>query len=192
MILDEEAAEMLDEQVCKASEGGASRFFFTAKASKSEREARLHETGLHETITDDGRDTPIDNPYLRGKTLRLNTHPTVKPLALMRYLLKLIVPPGGLVLDPFMGSGSTLIACQQLGIRGIGVEIEEKYAEIAAKRLHLRQEVFSFEESQPKRELRQLDVLLKSGHPDQEGIKKGIEDWLIQDAIEEEKRKGAL
>lgn len=63
------------------------------------------------------------------------THPTVKPLALMRYLCRLITPPGGLVLDPFAGSGSTLIAATEEGFEAIGIEKEEAYAEIARQRL---------------------------------------------------------
>ena len=71
-----------------------------------------------------------------------NIHPTVKPTDLMRYLCRLVTPPGGIVLDPFCGSGSTLVAAQSLGRRAIGIEIEERYAEIAAKRL--AQEVLPF------------------------------------------------
>ena len=71
-----------------------------------------------------------------------NDHPTVKPLALMRYLCRLIAPPGGVVLDPFMGSGSTLRAARDLGFKAVGIEIEEPYCEIAAKRL--AQGVFAF------------------------------------------------
>jgi site-specific DNA-methyltransferase (adenine-specific) len=73
---------------------------------------------------------------------RDNDHPTVKPLALMRYLCRLIAPPGGVVLDPFMGSGPTLRAARDLGCKAIGIEIEEHYCEIAAKRLD--QGVFAF------------------------------------------------
>ena len=85
--------------------GGASRFFYCAKASRSEREY-------------------------------WNDHPTVKPLKLMEYLLKLVAPPGDpVVLDPFMGSGSTLVAAKNLGIRAIGIEIDKEYCEIAQKRI---------------------------------------------------------
>ena len=65
-----------------------------------------------------------------------NPHPTVKPLKLMEYLVKLVKQPSrNLILDPFAGSGSILIACQMLGIPCIGIELSEEYCEIAAKRL---------------------------------------------------------
>jgi site-specific DNA-methyltransferase (adenine-specific) len=64
-----------------------------------------------------------------------NTHSTVKPVDLMRYLVRLVCRPGGTVLDPFMGSGTTLLAAQMEGMRAIGIEREEKYCEIAVRRL---------------------------------------------------------
>jgi site-specific DNA-methyltransferase (adenine-specific) len=61
---------------------------------------------------------------------------TIKPLKLMEYLCNLLAPPPrGIFLDPFAGSGSTLLACQALGIRAVGIELSEEYAEIAAKRI---------------------------------------------------------
>ncbi len=74
----------------------------------------------------------IKDVEARWTTQLKNNHPTVKPLALMRYLINLITPPGGVALDPFMGSGSTLLAGN--GFKVIGIEIKEKYCEIAAKR----------------------------------------------------------
>jgi len=65
-----------------------------------------------------------------------NTHPTVKPLSLMQYLVRLVTPPNGIVLDPFAGSGTTLIAAKQEGFRYIGIELNEEYIEIAKKRLN--------------------------------------------------------
>ncbi|WP_461367772.1 DNA methyltransferase, partial [Candidatus Darwinibacter acetoxidans] len=94
VILDEEAGRMLNEQ-----QEGASRFFYCAKASKKERNMGLE--NVEPTTVDDGRNKPIDNPFLRGKTLRQNTHPTVKPVKLMEYLITLVTPPNGIVLDPF-------------------------------------------------------------------------------------------
>lgn len=71
----------------------------------------------------------------RAERTKSNTHPTVKPISLMRYLCKLITPPGGLVLDPFMGSGSTLVAAREDGFRSIGIELSEDYCKLIAKRL---------------------------------------------------------
>jgi len=88
----------------RGDSGSAARFFYCAKASRSER----------------------------GEG---NDHPTVKPLSLMRYLVRLVTPPGGTVLDPFMGSGTTAVAAREKYFRFVGCEIEEKYCEIAAKRL---------------------------------------------------------
>jgi site-specific DNA-methyltransferase (adenine-specific) len=72
-------------------------------------------------------------------------HPTQKPLEIIKPLLEYSVPAGGWVIDPFSGSGSTLLAARDLGMRATGIEIEEKYCEIAAKRL--AQEVFDFTEA---------------------------------------------
>ena len=128
VILDEEAGRMLDEQ-----HKGASRFFYCAKASKKERNMGLED--VEPTTVDDGRNKPIDNPFLRGKTPRQNTHPTVKPVKLMEYLITLITPPNGIVLDPFIGSGTTGIAAVNLGFNYIGFELDKTYYNIATKRI---------------------------------------------------------
>jgi DNA modification methylase len=125
VIFDEEAAELL---------GPPSRFFYCAKASSRERNEGLE--GF--------KDKPaLDNPSgAMGSNMgsrsqpRENNHPTVKPLALMRYLITLIAPPqNALILDPFAGSGSTIIAAEELGIRAIGIEKHEEYVEIARARV---------------------------------------------------------
>jgi site-specific DNA-methyltransferase (adenine-specific) len=64
-----------------------------------------------------------------------NIHPTVKPIALMQWLCRLVTPPGGIVLDPFAGSGTTLVAALRCGFRAIGIEREAQYAEIARGRV---------------------------------------------------------
>jgi len=112
--------------------GSAARFFYCAKASKKEREAGLSGDGCPVL---DGRSKPVDNPYLRGKTERLNTWPTVKPLALMRYLCRLITPPDGTILEPFMGSGSTVIAALEEGFSCVAVDREAEACQIAIGRL---------------------------------------------------------
>lgn len=113
--------------------GSAARFFYCAKASKSERNRGCEELG--QKIVNDGRQTDIDNAFQRGTTLRSNTHPTVKPIALMEYLVKLVSPENSIVLDPFAGSGSTLIACKNLGRQYIGIEMNPEYIEIINARL---------------------------------------------------------
>jgi len=151
LILDEEAGKMLDEQsgilksgalkpyqenhqnvssykmnryktfVQPANEGGASRFFYCAKASKKER----------------------------GEG---NNHPTVKPLSLIKYLITLVTPPGGICLDPFEGSGTHALACKDLGFNYIGFELNPEYCKMAEKRIEpylMQQTIFE---------------LLKGGH----------------------------
>jgi site-specific DNA-methyltransferase (adenine-specific) len=78
---------------------------------------------------------------LKASKQRPNGHPCPKPLMVMRWLIGLFVPQGGLVADPFCGTGPTLLAAKESGRRAIGIEIEERYCEIAAKRL--RQEVLA-------------------------------------------------
>jgi len=135
VILDEEAGKMLDEQTGilhshgggtsrimgfsggrrerpiekRSDKGGASRFFYCAKASRAER---THKGTIE------------------------NNHPTLKPLALMRWLCRLVsTPTGGTILDPFAGSGSTGVAALQEGLSFIGIELSPEYAEIARARL---------------------------------------------------------
>ena len=83
--------------------GGASRFFYCAKASRKERGAG-------------------------------NTHPTVKPIKLIQYLVRLVTPPGGDILDPFLGSGTTALACAGLGITCVGIEKDAESVAIAKAR----------------------------------------------------------
>lgn len=119
--------------------GGASRFFYTAKASRSEREAWGRMT-LPPERRSDGRGKDIENPRLRTSE-RVNDHPTVKPLALMEWLIKLVLPEGGIVLDPFLGSGTTLVAARKLNVNAIGIEQDERSAEIARQRIAAQWEV---------------------------------------------------
>lgn len=121
--------------------GGASRFFFTAKPSRSERDAGCEhlepKAGGEATGRKEGS-AGTKNPRAgagRGGGAR-NHHPTVKAQSLMRWLVRLVTPPGGLVLDPFTGSGSTGCAVLAEGARFVGIEREAEYSEIARARLH--------------------------------------------------------
>jgi len=109
------------------------RFYYVPKASQSERNDGLY--GFEEKTVDDGREKTADNAYQRGATLRRNIHPTVKPVELMRYLVKLVTPKGGCVLDPYLGSGTTAIGCLKEKFNYVGIELEQDYADIAEARL---------------------------------------------------------
>jgi len=78
----------------------------------------------------------IPNVLRLGKIIpSADEHPTQKPVELMRFFMRLHTDPADLILDPFMGSGTTLVAAKQLGRRAIGIEIEEKYCAVAVERL---------------------------------------------------------
>lgn len=110
----------------------AARFFYCAKASRADRNDGLQDPGAQ---------------FKKGTTLRAvevaaaagelsgNTHPTVKPTDLMAYLCRLVTPPGGVVLDPFMGSGSTGKAAMREGFRFVGIDMTPEYVEIARARI---------------------------------------------------------
>ena len=133
--------------------GGASRFFqrftpsldgepgfiYQPKSSRRERNAGLEGMPEQETRGNYGNGIQDNRPHTREgyeyRSVTQNGHPTVKPLALMRYLVKLICPPGGAVLDPFCGSGSTGAACALEGFAFIGIEQSPEYAEIARRRI---------------------------------------------------------
>lgn len=114
---------------------GASRFFYCAKISSSERNAGLEDMPDKEggIKNSSGRGYSESDPH--KKIIVKNNHPTVKPQKLMRYLIKMITPPSGIVLDPFMGSGSTGLAAKSEGFQFIGIEKERDYFLISEKRI---------------------------------------------------------
>jgi site-specific DNA-methyltransferase (adenine-specific) len=119
--------------------GGASRFFYVAKASKRDRNEGLEEleavrTGAMAGNLTDGQRKGGDGSDI-NTPIRQNFHPTVKPTQLMRYLIKLVTPPGGTVLDPFTGSGSTGKAALLDGYQFVGAELTEEYLPIIEGRL---------------------------------------------------------
>ena len=120
------------------------RFFYQAKVSKQERNMGLD--GFEEKIYGDGRKTiQADTPQQRQiHNAKKNFHPTVKPINLMAYLCRLITPEGGVVLDPFMGSGSTGVAAQLEGFRFVGMEMDKDYFKIAEARINSYEEYKKF------------------------------------------------
>ncbi len=178
LLLDEEAAAMLDEQSGESKggktydytgkkqyqvkgflpdnkpnspsnrgdSGGASRFFYCTKTSRKERnmgmenceDKLLARSGGAQGAENRGEDKYLQNHIGLNRVAKVkNNHPTVKPLALMKYLCTLLKMPSAdqIILDPFLGSGTTGIACKELGIDFIGIEKEKEYCEIAVKRI---------------------------------------------------------
>lgn len=139
--------------------GTAARFFYCAKASKSDRNegcdglARKHQADINKMQGNEvyrnrcsvcDANLPYEKLQHCGKaTVRVkesgkpreNHHPTVKPTELMRYLVRLVTPPNGIVLDPFMGSGSTGKACMLEGFKFAGIDITPEYVEISRARI---------------------------------------------------------
>lgn len=117
--------KMLDEQ-----SGGVSRFFYTAKAGAKERWSYCRACKVVFQHTAD--DAFEEHDEHKGEVA---SHPTQKPLDLMDYLVRLVTPPGGTVVDPFCGTGSTPVACKQGGFNFVTCDIEPDYAKIAEARL---------------------------------------------------------
>jgi len=117
--------------------GSAARFFYCAKASKADRDEGLSNpaTPFVQFQTGNGASGKPSSLSEGRNTEYRNHHPTVKPTALMRYLCRLVTPPGGTVLDPFTGSGSTGKAAVLEGFEFIGIEREAKYVELARARV---------------------------------------------------------
>jgi site-specific DNA-methyltransferase (adenine-specific) len=137
--------------------GGASRFFYVAKASKAERnkgledfeEKQYHTRGCHKSSI---VERPPDYKVL-------NHHPTVKPIKLMQYLVKMITPPNGIVLDPFCGSGTTGVACKLDGFQFVGLEQDPEYAKIAEARItNYEPEVLISKKSKEKNNIEQIPL----------------------------------
>lgn len=130
--------------VSRNDTGSAARFFYCAKASKLDRDDGLD--GFEAKATAFGNQAQAElkrgnlnhdagNSGMNKVKMRQNTHPTVKPSDLMTYLCRLVTPPGGVVLDPFMGSGSTGKAAMREGFDFIGIEKDAGYFAIAKARI---------------------------------------------------------
>lgn len=134
--------------------GSAARFFYCAKASRKERDKGCE--NLQDKLggsLEGGNDKRNGKNKPQLKPVK-NHHPTVKPLELMKYLVRLITPPEGIVLDPFAGSGTTLIAATLQDFNYIGIELNEEYIEIAKKRIE------AFEREQQNKEKQEAEMSL--------------------------------
>lgn len=134
------AAGNVDGSALYGDTGGASRFYYVAKPSRAERdlgcEGLAARSGGEATGRVDGSAGTQSPRAGAGRTGGAkNIHPTVKPVELMRWLVRLVTPPGGTVLDPFTGSGTTGMACAYEGVPFIGVEREAEYVAIAERRI---------------------------------------------------------
>ena len=126
VVLDEAIAEQHD----------WSRYFYCAKASRAERNAGLE--GMPEQASrryGDQAQGPLPQQTPQSTVSMQNIHPTVKPVALCRWLVRMVTPPGGIVLDPFTGSGTTGVAAVAEGFQFIGIEQDAEYVEIAQRRI---------------------------------------------------------
>lgn len=114
----------------------SARFFYCPKADKADRDAGLSRA---ETSAADKTNRKLGsagiNPYAGTRVPSRNNHPTVKPVALMQYLCRLVTQPGGVVLDPFMGSGTTGRACLAEGFGFVGIERDPDYFDLASERM---------------------------------------------------------
>lgn len=133
LIIGEDVVSVLDSQA-----KGVSRFFYCPKPSKRERDAgldSLEEKDIVTFQTANGTSGKASSISEGRNTTRRNYHPTVKPIAILEYLAKLVCPPGGFILDSLMGSGSTGVAALNCGFQFIGIEKELEYFEIAKARI---------------------------------------------------------
>jgi hypothetical protein len=127
--------------VCYGDTGGASRFFYISKPTTAEREENVRDLprrSAGELVDRDDGSAAMGSPRTgAGRTSRgrANIHPTVKSVSLMSWLITLVTPPGGLVLDPFAGSGTTGVAAIRLDHRFLGFEIDPDYYRVALAKL---------------------------------------------------------
>jgi len=127
------------DEVVSGFPNNANRFFYTPKASKAERNKGLE--GFEEKVMGRNQSSLDGGKMLTGSgnersNKKQNHHPTVKPIALMQYLCRLITPTGGTVLDPYMGSGSTGVGAKEEGFDFIGIELDEEYFKICEARIN--------------------------------------------------------
>lgn len=117
------------------------KYFYCPKVSRSERHMGFDEIPYNKNSEVGGMYGPNQAITRKNNEDKGNNHPTVKPVDLMAYLIKLVTKKGGLVLDPFNGSGSTGLACVREGMNYVGIDLDEKYIEISRKRIEAYKEI---------------------------------------------------
>ena len=127
----------------RLNEGSAARFFYCAKSSREERNRGCESLDKKPLLWSSGTQSPGTFQAEGTDRSVRNFHPTVKPIALMAYLCRLVTPPGGTILDCFMGSGSTGIAALKEGFDFIGIEVNPEYVEIARRRIEADAPLFN-------------------------------------------------
>lgn len=120
------------ETVSHKSKGGASRFFYQAKASQAER--WFYCTVCKAVFQMINKDAHIHGAPEKTKYQFLEFHPTQKPADLICYLMRLITPPNGLTIDPFLGSGTAIIAAEREGFNCVGIDRKHEYCEMSYRR----------------------------------------------------------
>lgn len=120
------------EAISYGDSGSAARFFYIAKASQTERNWGLGK-GKGSALKHNSTMRDIENTD--WKEVNENNHPTLKPVKLMQYLVRMVTPPGGICVDPFAGSGTTGIACKLEGFEFVGIDQEEDFCKIAEARI---------------------------------------------------------
>jgi len=115
--------------------GEKTKYFYSPKTSKKDRNEGLDDFEDKQTIGGGGTNGDVAKAYGSVKAVAKNNHPTVKPTDLMAYLCRLVTPENGLILDPFLGSGSTLKAAAREGFKGVGIDLDAEYLEIAKARI---------------------------------------------------------
>lgn len=128
----------------RGDSGSAARFFYCAKADRADRNDGCDGLAEKPLLLSSGDQSPGTFQAEGTNRSASNNHPTVKPTELMRYLVRLVTPPGGMVLDPFMGSGSTGRAATAEGCSFTGIELDPDYAEIARRRIDAMQPGLTF------------------------------------------------
>lgn len=124
--------------------GSAARFFYAAKASREDRNDGCEGMEARPLLWSSGTQSPGTFQAEGTRRASENNHPTVKPTELMRWLCRLVTPAGGLVLDPFAGSGSTGRGAAAEGMRFEGIELDPHYAAIAEARIRVMQPGLGF------------------------------------------------